>query len=535
MVNSPSARAPPEDEKKDVVEAGKLTFLQACGLNTMNMFGTGPLITIPYCVAAVNPMGPHAVWGYGVACIACICDSLVWGEIGSMWPESGGTYVYLRELFGRNTWGRLVSFMFVWQFFISGPAEAASGFIAVAEYLSYFSQDTMMYGYRVLISLCLLIACILLLARKLTDIGRATMVLWFVTIGAMLYTIVTGFTKFDSANLKTPDDAFKTPYNSIWIIAAATRFGVYDMTGYYDVCFMGGEVQDAKKTIPRSCIFTCLIVAVIYILCYMSILGSMPWESFIDQYVDDYDGVPMGIMSLFTDWRFGAPALTGFITIIVAITIFGSTFAMLIGFVFIPVAAARDGYFFDFFAPKETERKDGLPVVSTAFITILTGIWCLFSLDIVIDAMTTMIVLVMFCGQSAGLIYYRYTIPREEQPEGWRMPLFPLPCVIQFILFFFIFITSEASFYGGEPILELSVAFLLLGVLMFLGRSRYHKMWPFLPAEGKQQMEGDTEDEELPSTSPKVSLAKSPSHPEDLTAPVVIDLNHYDEGSKTSI
>ena len=61
----------------------------------MNMFGTGPLITIPYCVAAVDPFGPHAMIGYAIATIGCVCDSLVCGEIGSMWPCSGGSAVYL--------------------------------------------------------------------------------------------------------------------------------------------------------------------------------------------------------------------------------------------------------------------------------------------------------------------------------------------------------------------------------------------------------------------------------------------------------
>jgi len=535
MVNSPAIGSP--KVKKDEVEdeeKNKLTFLQACGLNTMNMFGTGPLITIPYCVASVDPMGPHAVWGYGVACIACICDSLVWGEIGSMWPESGGTYVYLRELFGPNSWGRLISFMFVWQFFISGPAEAASGFIAIAEYLAYFTPDTMVYGYRVLISLGLLLVCIGFLFRKLTDIGRAALVMWVITIGAMLFTIIAGYSKFDVENLATPEGAFRNGANSLWIIAAATRFGVYDMTGYYDVCFMGGEVQNPRRTIPLSCIVTCIIVAVIYILCYTSILGSMPWPTFIDEYVDDFEGVPVGIMSKFTDWRFGSPALTGFITIIVAITIFGSTFAMLVGFVFIPVAAARDGYFFSFFAPKETESGDSLPLVSTGFITVLTGIFCFFSIDIVIDAMTTMIVLVMFCGQSLGLVYYRYTTPKDEQPDGWKMPLFPLPCIIQFILFFFIFVTSDAAFNGDDPVLELSIGFLALGVVMFLLRSKYHGTWPFNSSDDEDQEIEDGKGDDNVICTPQASLTKSPAHPKALTMPVFKEDGHLDKNENNN-
>lgn len=152
---------------------------------------------------------------------------------------------------------------------------------------------------------------------------------------------------------------------------------------------------------------------------------------------------------------------------------------MLIGFVFVPVAAARDGYFFAFFAPKEDEQGMGLPVVSLAVIIFLTGVCCFLSLDLVIDAMTTMLCLIMFCGQSAGLMYYRYTTPKEQIPDGWKMPFFPLPCIIQFIIFFFIFITSNSAIRGKKPVLEMSVGFLVFGAICFLIRSRIQRTWPF--------------------------------------------------------
>lgn len=273
------------------------------------MFGTGPLITIPYCVASVDPMGTHAVIGYGVACVGCLCDSLVWGEIGSMWPDSGGSYIYLRELYGPQKYGRMFAFMFVWQFLLSGPAEASSGFIAIAEYLAYFSPDTVSYLYRVLISLGLLAVCLCLLARKITDIGKATIVLWIVTILAMVFTVFAGFTNWDTANLKAPEEAWTSGSRLMWNLAAGTRFGVYDMTGYYDINFMGSEVVNPKKTIPHSGIITCFVVGLIYLLCYLAVLGAMPMAEFIDMYTEEYTGVPIGIMSLFSEYRYNSPLL----------------------------------------------------------------------------------------------------------------------------------------------------------------------------------------------------------------------------------
>jgi amino acid transporter len=227
-------------------------------------------------------------------------------------------------------------------------------------------------------------------------------------------------------------------------------------------------------------------VGIIYILVYLAVLGHLPWQSFIDIYDDDYDGNPPGIMSLFTESRVGkefAYVITG----VVALTIFGSTYSMLCGFGYLPYAAAKDGTFFSFFA-HESESRPGLADRSLLVVVLLTIPWCFFSLDVVIDAMTTMLVLVQFIGQAVGLLYYRYRVPKEEQPKGWRMWLFPLPCIIQIIIFAFIWISTDSALLWGsdQPILELSVGFLALGPVLFLIRARWRQEWPFNTLDAKK-------------------------------------------------
>ena len=72
------------------------TFRHACAFNTLMMFGTGPFISIPFCLAATIPPGPQAMVGYFVAAAGCLADSFIWGELGSRFPFSGGSYIYLR-------------------------------------------------------------------------------------------------------------------------------------------------------------------------------------------------------------------------------------------------------------------------------------------------------------------------------------------------------------------------------------------------------------------------------------------------------
>jgi len=454
----------------------KFTMFQAISLNTMNMFGTGPLITIPYCLASVTPYGPQCMVGYAFAVCACIADSFVWGELGSRMPESGGSHTFLRKLFGEHREvGRFMSFMYFWQFLVSGPAEIASGCIAIAEYLVYFSPQTVTYGYRVVISLASLAVMFLGLYQSVQAVGRIAKVLMAVTILAMAFTLIMSWTGWKTENLQTewPDN----PKSIVWAIGVATRFGVYDMTGYYDICFAGGEVQRPRRTIPISVISTCVVVGLLYLVIYVSVIASYDFNNYIYMYTDDYNGVPVGIISLVTEQLLGKGAAY-FMTIIVTISIFGSVYAMACGFGFIPYAAAKSGDFFKLFA-HESPTKSGLADYSLLLVFLLSTAWCFFSLDIVVDAMVTLLVLMQFMAQSFGLVLYRYRIHKlkqnrpsdaeEDHPDTWKMPAYPLPCIVQFILFGFIFITSDSYLlYGSEtPILELAIGYLVVGLVTF--------------------------------------------------------------------
>ena len=112
-----------------------LGVLQATSLNVANMVGIGPFITIPAFIATMA--GPQAMVGWIAAAILVICDGLVWSELGAALPGSGGSYHFLREIFGRYRWGRIMPFLFIWQFLVSGAMEMASGYIGALSYLEY--------------------------------------------------------------------------------------------------------------------------------------------------------------------------------------------------------------------------------------------------------------------------------------------------------------------------------------------------------------------------------------------------------------
>ena len=107
----------------------------AVAINVATMVGAGPLITIPLVVAALH--GSLSVWPWIAGAAIALCDGLVYAELASRFPRSGGTYAYLREAFGPHGPGRLAAFVFVWQLLFVAPLTLATGYIGFAQYAAY--------------------------------------------------------------------------------------------------------------------------------------------------------------------------------------------------------------------------------------------------------------------------------------------------------------------------------------------------------------------------------------------------------------
>src|SRR5438128_12456827 len=112
-------------------------LLQATALNVTLIVGSGIFITIPLMLKELP--GPYALLGWLAAGGLMLVDGLIWSELGASLPGSGGSYLYLLECFGRERWGRLMAFLFIWQFLISGPLEVASGLIAISQFSTALS------------------------------------------------------------------------------------------------------------------------------------------------------------------------------------------------------------------------------------------------------------------------------------------------------------------------------------------------------------------------------------------------------------
>ncbi len=287
----------------------------------------------------------------------------------------------------------------------------------------------------------------------------------------VLFMIVSGLLNFDKNLIfPFPENAFHVDGKFLFGLGTAMGIAMYDYLGYYDVCYIGDEVQHPERNIPRSIMISVLAVAAIYMTMNLSFIGVIPWQEVGDT-----------VATTFVEKLYG-PGAASLITIFVALTAFASIFAMFLGYSRIPYAAARDGTFFSFFNHLHPIQK--FPDRSLLVVGAVTMAASLWTLEDVINAILACRILVQFLGQNAGLMHYRRTHPDRRMP--FRMWLYPLPCWIAFAGWSFIFgskLIGQLSnpWYKQEALL--GVVVMATGVGVFLLWSAQARRWPFAGGE----------------------------------------------------
>ena len=435
-------------------------LIQATALNVNNMIGIGPFITLPLIVGSMG--GPQAMLCYIVGAIVAVCDGQVWAELSSRLPGSGGTYRFLRESYGPR-WGLLMSFLFIWQVSFQGPLSFAGGCIGFANYMAYLVP---IHGWWIKIApMGVALLVVFLLYRRITVIGRMAAVFAVGAVLALLLTIAAGFANFHWSLLTDfPAGAFAMTTKFWYGLGDATRRGIYTFLGYYNVCFIGDEVKEPSKTIPRAILLAVAVVTVLYLALNSAILGSVPWREIIPGRGTD----TRYIAATVAEHAFGKTAATVLVMLILWAAI-ASLFALMLANSRVLYAAARDGEYFSFFA--RVHPADKFPYVSLLALGAVAAAFTLLSLDTVITSLVVIRSTVQFMGQNVGLYLLRRN--RPDLPMPFKMWLYPLPGMVALAGWMFIFATSRQFMLLGG-------AFLVSGGIAFLIHQRMKREWPFL-------------------------------------------------------
>ncbi|HLP22134.1 MAG TPA: amino acid permease [Chitinophagales bacterium] len=410
-----------------------LSLRQAVAVNTIDMVGIGPFITIPFIIGAMN--GPQCILAWVLGAVLSFADGCVWAELGAKWPEAGGSYSFLQNLYGRQKWGRLFSFLYIWQTIIQAPLVVASGAIGFAQYLTFLIPLGPYEQKAVSGALVLLIT--FLLYRKITDIGKISVFMGVIVGGTILWLIVSAIPHFQPALAFTySKDAFDLTPAFFLALGTASQKTIYSFLGYYNVCHLGGEIKEPERNIPRSIFISIAIIAVLYLLMQLSILGVIPWQEAKDS--------PF-IVSLYFERIYGhavAQVATGLI-LFIAIT---SLFAVLLGYSRVPYAAAVDGNFFSVFGKLHPTKH--FPYMSLLILAAIAFFFSLlFKMKEVITAIIIVRIIIQFLSQSIGILLYHHKHRQENFP--FRMWLYPLPALIGIAVWVFIFCSAEWPFIVG--------------------------------------------------------------------------------------
>ena len=405
-------------------------LLQSTALNMSNMVGVGPFITIPMIIASMG--GPQCMLGWLVGTVLAICDGLIWSELAAAMPGSGGSYLYLRKSFEHTRWGRLLPFLFIWQFIFSGPLEIASGYIGFSMYVGYFWRSMGPFASK-MVALGVAVLVTTMLYRRITAVARLTVVLWAGMLITVSWVIASGLANFNpKLAFDFPPNAFGFSMGFVLGLGGAVRIAMYDFLGYYDICYVGGEVRNPERVIPRAIILSVVFVALIYLVMNISIIGVVPWREAVNS--------PF-IAAEFMERIYGhwAGAL---ITVMILWTAVASVFALMLGYSRIPYAAALDGYFFPVFGRLHPSGQ--FPHVSLLVIGGLSILASLLTLNWVIDALLVGRILIQFVGQIFAVHALRKHRPDIERP--FRIWLYPVPSLIALSGWCFLFVTANRQF-----------------------------------------------------------------------------------------
>jgi basic amino acid/polyamine antiporter, APA family len=469
----------------------------ATTLNMIDMIGVGPFITIPLVVSAMG--GPQAMLGWVLGALLAVCDGLVWAELGAAMPGSGGSYRYLSEIYGPRGLGKLVSFLFIWQLSFSAPLSVASGAIGFASYASYLVpalnvkysarswsvavplarsfEIRWSAGATTLIAIAVVLVAVFLLYRRITQVGWISRLLWLGVVATIAWIIVAGLTHFDRARaFSFPAGAFSLSRNFLLGLGSALLVSTYDYWGYYNVCFLGDEIKDPSRNIPRALLLSILLVACLYLLMNVSILAVVDWHEMLRM---SDSGNQLYVVSIFMQRIYGAWA-ANLVTMLVMWTAFASVFSLMLGYSRVPYAAALDGNYFKVFARVHPRYR--FPHVSLLALAGAGLLFCFFSLADVISALVVIRILLQFILQAVGVILLRWRQP--ELPRPFRMWLYPLPALLAIAGFLEILVMRRN--FLREVVY--AAAILISGSVLYLVRARRKREWPFsepvaLPAE----------------------------------------------------
>jgi amino acid transporter len=451
----------------------RIGLRSAVAFNMLEMIGVGPFITLPLVIAAAGYR--LSVWAWVLGAVIAVADGLVWAELGAAFPRAGGSYAFLREIYGPKGAGNWLSFLYVWQVSFTAPLAIASGCIGLSSFLAWFwpgldgapiaALPALHFSNFAAAGVCLLVTA--LLYRNLSSVTRLAWVLFAGVLAAIAGVIISGFAR---GNWQMPASPALTIPAALGGLAQATLLTTYCYWGYYNICFLGSEVKRPERTIPRAILLSVLFVAAFYVTMNLAALPSMRDAA---AHATAGAAVRLQLVADIAKAAFGS-FVGRLMAALIIWTAFASVFSLLLGYSRVPYAAARDGNYFQFLAA--VHPRHGIPHRSLIALGVVAAAFCFFSLAQVITMLVITRILLQFFLQHIGVMLLRARRPELDRP--FKIPLYPLPPLAAMGGFIFMLVNRSHALGG----LAVAAGIAVSGTAIYLIRARKLSQWPFAGA-----------------------------------------------------
>lgn len=368
------------------------------------------IFIVPATVAAQVPGSALMILVWIVGGVVSLLGALSIAELGAAYPEAGGQYAYLREAYG-PVWG----FLYGWaNFSVINPASIAAIAVGFATYLGFFVKLTPLGIQAIAVAS---IAGLTVLNCLGVRLGATTQnVLTFLKMGALAALVITAFalpggsaTNFQPLWPPGTMDTWIGPFG----VAMIGVLWAYD--GWLETTYVGSEIKDPGRNLPRSIILSTVIVIGFYVLAsvaYSYVLSPARMAG-LQLVASDAAQVTMGAVG------------AGFVSAAILVSTLGANNGIILTAARIPYAMARGGLFFR--SQGTVHPRFATPVTALATQGVISAVLALTGRY---DQLFTYVVFAQFlfyalgCGAVMRLRRVAPDIPRPYRT--WGYPVTPI-------------------------------------------------------------------------------------------------------------
>jgi APA family basic amino acid/polyamine antiporter len=394
------------------------SLLRTLGLNEASaivigsVIGTGVFLKTATMAQEVgSPFWVLAAWATAGA--LSLMGALTYAEVGALFPQTGGEYVFLRE-----GYGRLAGFLYGWtRFWIVTPGSVAAYAVGTAT----FAEGFLPPGHRALAAVGIIAFFSALNCFSVAFGGRVQTVMTALKILLIMALAGALLVKAHPApELLAPGGAFRG-----WsAFGAAVLAALWAFDGWNNLPMAAGEVKEPGRNVPIALIGGTLIVLVIYGLANLSYFSVLPFSDILTSSSTAYPAA-LPVATRAAGVAYGATAVT-LLSVLFAFSAVGAMNGSILTGARIPFSMARDGLFFRKLG--EVSHTTRVPAVSVLVQGVLAAVMASLG---TFDQLTDYVIFaswVFYALVTAALFIFRRRWPEKERP--YRTPFYPwLPAV----------------------------------------------------------------------------------------------------------